>query len=119
MIEAQQFELFGHMQRMADLAQARIKRDEQMSQVEQNAGERFRTAARAFVLRYLRELGPATGEDLTDACIAHGIEPHDERAMGPVLMALSRSGQIEKAGFAARRKGHGCSGANIWRLSGR
>lgn len=92
------------------------ERDEAMALVEKKAGIQFRIDAGAFVLRYLGVHGATSGEDITDACKAAGIVPHNDRAFGPVFMALSRKNFIEKCGTAARRKGHGTSGATIWRL---
>lgn len=74
-------------------------------------------AARAAVLKLLRAAGrPMSGEELVDACQARGLVPHDSRAFGPVFGTLARRGQIEAVGFAARRKGHGTSGARMWRV---
>lgn len=94
-----------------------LARDRAMAQVAANAGEPFADRAYAFTLDYLKG-GPATGEQITDAAIEAGIEPHDQRAFGPVLMRLSRDRLIEKCGTAVRRKGHGSGGAWVWRLKG-
>jgi len=87
-----------------------------MSQVKQNAGTIFTARASRFVLDYLGAHGASSGEVITDACKAAGIRAHDDRAMGPVFMSLSRAGLIEKAGFCVRNKGHATGGGNIWRL---
>ena len=92
-------------------------RDEAMETIEKNAGELFRERAKAFVLNYLREHGEKPGEDITDACVKAGIVPHDDRAFGPVYMALARKGLIEKCGLVVRRRGHGTTGGNVWRLT--
>lgn len=102
--------------RAPTLAESEVVRDDAMDRVEKKAGLQFRIDAGAFVLRYLRLHGESSGEDITDACKEAGIVPHNDRAFGPVYMALSRQGIIEKCGTAARRKGHGTSGATIWRL---
>lgn len=60
--------------------------------------------------------GPVSGEELVDHCQRVGLVPHDARAFGPVFKSLVRRGQIEAAGFAARRKGHGTAGARLWRV---
>lgn len=96
-------------------------RDAALAQVSENAEEHapgFAERAQAFVLDYLRQNGPASGEAVTDACKAAGIVPHDDRAFGSVYMALSRRGLIRKVGHAMRRKGHGCAGGNIWEAAG-
>ncbi len=92
------------------------ERDKAMAQVAQNAGPCFMARALKFVVSYLREHGEASGEKITDACWDAGIEAHDRRAIGPVLMRLSKDKLIEKAGTCIRKRGHGCSGGNLWRL---
>ena len=56
------------------------------------------------------------GEDITDACKAAGIVPHEDRAFGPVYLALARQGAIVRVGYMARRRGHGAP-APGWRLA--
>jgi len=74
-------------------------------------------AARVVVMETLARTGrPMTGEELVDACIAVGLKPHDARAFGPVIAALSKAGKIEAVGFATRHKGHGTAGARLWRV---
>lgn len=84
--------------------------------VAKKAGVDFMQKAAAQMLAYLALYREATGEDLTDACLSKGIKPENDKAFGPVISYLSRSGQIERAGYAQRRKGHGTSGAIIWKL---
>lgn len=91
------------------------QRDAAVAQVSANAGGDFSARAAEFVVDHLR-LGPAAGEDITDACKAAGIVPHDDRAFGAVYLKLQRAGKIEKCGTVARRRGHGTSGGSIWRL---
>ena len=74
-------------------------------------------AARAAVLELLRAAGrPMSGEELVDRVQERGLVPHDARAFGAVFGTLARRGLIEAVGFAARRKGHGTSGARLWRV---
>jgi hypothetical protein len=97
-------------------------RDQAMAQVEENANEvvkDFSARAAEFILRYLANNGATSGEDLTDACKAAGIRPHDDRAFGPVYFRLSRTHQIEKAGTCIRKRGHGTNGGTIWKLKGK
>ena len=79
----------------------------------------FPAKATNFVLHYLAHHpdGAASSEEITDACKRGGIQPPDDRAFGPVFMSLSRSGLITKTGICQRKKGHGTSGGNIWRLA--
>ncbi len=96
------------------------ERDDAMAQVEQHAEDRhpgFQDEAMAFVVAYLRG-GPASGEAITNACKLAGIVPHDDRAFGPVYMALAKQDRIEKVGTVARQRGHGTAGGNLWALKG-
>ena len=72
-------------------------------------------AARAAVLKLLADGVARSGEQLVDHCLRLGIVPHDARAFGSVFGTLARNGLIEAVGHAARRKGHGTSGAKMWR----
>src|ERR1044071_6204623 len=77
-----------------------LQRDEAMRNIIIHAGRRFKEKAERFFLDYLakRPQG-ATGEEITDAAKAAGIEPTggcDDRAFGPVFYGLSRAGKIEK-----------------------
>lgn len=95
-------------------------RDDAMARVADNAEERapgFADDAMHFVLWYLRKHGPTSGEVLSLQCKLAGIVPHDDRAFGPVYMALSRRGLIEKAGMVRRERGHGTAGGNVWKAS--
>lgn len=95
------------------------QRDEAMARVAQLAEERrrrFLVDAKAFVVGYLQEHGPTSGEALTTACKAANVVPHDDRAFGPVYMQLARDGSIEKVGMVRRERGHGTAGGNLWAL---
>lgn len=81
----------------------------------QNA-ERLKRA-REFVLKHLRESGPASGEVLTKACKEAGITLTSDKAFGAVFSKLSGEGQIAVAGTCPRTKGHGSPGF-IWKLAG-
>lgn len=105
--------LFDHSAPVTEL------RDAAMVQVETHAEAHrpgFKEQACAFVLDYLEQHGASSGEVITDACKAAGIIPHDDRAFGPVYMALARQGRIQKVGTAKRLRGHGTSGGNVWGL---
>jgi hypothetical protein len=103
------------------VAQTNAERDRAVQRVAQHAEEHapgFQERAETFVLAYLDHHGPTAGEVLTLACKAAGIVPHDDRAFGPVYLALSRRKQIEACGFVRRERGHGTAGGNIWKLKG-
>lgn len=102
-----------------DASVAARQRDRAMAQVAQHAEDHapdFAALAAAEVLVQLRR-GPLTSEELTLACKAAGIVPHDDRAFGPVYMRLSKAGQITRVGTASRLRGHGTSGGSIWALT--
>jgi hypothetical protein len=103
-----------------DLLSATESRDRAMAVVEAKANSfvlPFSERAAAFVLAYLRAHGPTSSELLTDACKAHGICPHDDRAFGPVYMTLARAGRIRKVDTCIRVKGHLTAGGNVWGLA--
>lgn len=76
----------------------------------------FAERARAAILAHLREVGQASGEELTDVAIASGARPHDQRAFGPVFGGLARNGLIRTVAFCTRAKGHGTAGGRVWAL---
>jgi hypothetical protein len=76
----------------------------------------FQELARSFVLKYLRDYGPTSGEWLSIQCKSYGIVPHDDRAFGSVYYGLAKAGQIVKVGECKRQRGHGTSGGSIWSL---
>ena len=94
----------------------RCQRDIALETVERNAGEIFKERAMAFALEWMTGKGIVSGEDITDACKAAGIVPHEDRAFGPVYLALARQGAIVRVGYLARRRGHGAP-APGWRLA--
>lgn len=98
--------------------QASAKRDAILEAHEEKEPT-FVEKARDFVLNYLRDHDPASGEWLTDRCKAAGIRPDssDDRAFGAVFGGLSRKGLIVRDGHCLRDKGHSTSGGIIWRLA--
>ena len=75
----------------------------------------FRAAAEAFVLAYLQQHGPSSGEDITAAMVLAGIKPKDKRAFGPVYQALASKKQIQcLRSDLPRRLGHGTTGGKLW-----
>jgi hypothetical protein len=101
---------------MTTLFDWQTERDSALAQVERNAGEEFKARAMAFALEWMAGKGTVSGEDITDACKAAGIVPHEDRAFGPVYLKLARQGAIVRVGYMARRRGHGAPGPG-WRLA--
>ena len=101
---------------MTTLFDWQAERDSALETVERNAGEVFKERAMAFALDWMAGKGIVSGEDITDACKAAGIVPHEDRAFGPVYLALARQGAIVRVGYMARRRGHGAP-APGWRLA--
>lgn len=77
----------------------------------------FVEQATAFVLAYLADHGPTSGEVVTAACVAAGIDPGELRAFGQVYLRLSKAGKIVVVGSCKRMRGNGCNGASIWGLA--
>lgn len=100
----------------ATMDQVAAERDAALDSVARNAGNAFLAKAMQFTLGYLSEHQSQSGEAITLACKDAGIIPHDDRAFGAVYARLAKLGQIEKCGFAQRKRGHLTSGGNIWRL---
>jgi len=71
-------------------------------------------AAGKCIVELLRARGAMSGEELTDAAMAQGHRPHDQRAFGPVYARLAREGLIRCVGYCARRKGNGTAGGRLW-----
>lgn len=92
------------------------ERDTALETVERNAGEVFKERAMAFAIEWMAGKGIVSGEDITDACKAAGIVPHEDRAFGPVYLSLARQGAIVRVGYISRRRGHGAP-APGWRLA--
>lgn len=94
-----------------------VARDLAMTQVSENAGPDFKMQATAFVVAYLTEHGPTSGEDLTDAAKAAGIVPgNTDRAFGGIYGGLVHRKVIERHSFCIRRKGHLTAGGSVWQL---
>jgi hypothetical protein len=118
----EQAALFADLRRPSRAARERVnaQRDAAMASVEtaaERARRMFAADAGAFVVRYLQVHGPTAAEVLTRQCRAAGIIPHDDRAIGPVYMRLSRAGVIVKVGSVRRERGHGTAGGNIWAIA--
>lgn len=90
---------------------------QRVAQKAEHVSPRFGDMARDFVVGFLRQRGPTSGEALTLACKAAGIVPHDDRAFGPVYFTLARRGLIRKVGEARRLRGHGTAGGIVWALA--
>ena len=77
----------------------------------------FLVQARKFVLIYLQQHGLATSEELTMACKAAGIIPHDDRAFGPVYMDLERRRRIVRVATVKRPlRSHNSDGGHLWKV---
>lgn len=80
-------------------------------------GAEFGRKSREFILDYLKEHGPTSGEALVIACKNAGIMPvKDDRAFGGSFLSLSKRGLIVKAGECKRTRGHATAGGIVWKL---
>lgn len=86
----------------------------------QRADSAFADRAKAFILEHLKNFGPTSGEDLTQACKDAGIVPaNDDRAFGGIFFSLShpKNSRIRcLRSDLPRRFGHGTSGGRLWGL---
>lgn len=106
------------LQSTLDFDAATRARDAGMALAADNSGPAFQQAARAFALRYLEQVGEATGESITDAAKAAGIRPvNTDKSFGAVYMGLARAGLIVRRGWGRRLKGHLTGGATIWGIA--
>ena len=80
----------------------------------EHAAPGFTVRAAEFMLSYLRDCGPTSGELLTDLCKAKGITAPDDRAYGAAFKSLARREAIRQCGWCERRKGHGTGGGRVW-----
>jgi hypothetical protein len=111
--------MVGINYKQGELFEALRLRDDGMEEVLENSERSipdFKDRATTFVLSYLNRQIRAPGEEITNACKAAGIIPHDDRAFGPIYYSLAKQGLIFKTGTCLRLRGHGTTGGNIWEL---
>jgi hypothetical protein len=75
--------------------------------------------AGADAVAWLLAGGQASGEEIVDHLKAIGHRVGDDLAFGPMFARLAREGVISFVGYAARKKGHGTSGAKVWKATGK
>ena len=74
----------------------------------------FAERAYRFVLAYIGEHGPISGELVTLACVAAGIDPVERRAFGAVYARALRENEIRAVAECPRMFGHGTAGGRIY-----
>ncbi|QHJ00093.1 hypothetical protein GT347_20175 [Xylophilus rhododendri] len=74
----------------------------------------FAERAYVFVLDYIAEHGPISGELVTVACVAAGIDPGERRAFGSIYARALREGEIRAVAECRRMFGHGTAGGRIY-----
>lgn len=80
-------------------------------------GQEFGRKSREFILQYLKDNGPTSGEALVIACKNAGIVPvRDDRSFGGSFLSLSKRGLIKKVGEVKRSRGHATAGGILWSL---
>ena len=81
------------------------------------ADPEFPEKAADAILRHLKAVIRASGEDLVDIAIAHGARPRDMRAFGGIFQRLVREHSIRCIrSDLPRRRGHGCSGCRLYEI---
>ena len=104
-------DLFTHPQPDHAIAQ----RDAALAHHAAVNGKEFGERSRAFILAYLCDHGPTSGEALVMECKAAGIVPvRDDRAFGGAFLSLSKRGLIVKVGDCKRARGHSGNGGVVW-----
>ena len=68
-------------------------------------------------LAWLQAGGQASGEEIVDYLKSIGHRPHDDRSFGSLFSRLARENLIRFVGYAPRKKGHGTSGAKVWKAA--
>lgn len=100
-----------------DLFTATDLRDQAIAKLDAANGKEFGQRSRAFILAYLCDHGPTSGEALVMECKAAGIVPvRDDRAFGGAFLSLSKRGLIVKVGDCKRARGHSGNGGVVWAI---
>ena len=79
----------------------------------------FSDRAKDVILRHLRAVGQASGEELVELCKSYGIVPvNGDRAFGSVFGSLSKRKQIKfLRADLPRKHGHGTTGGKLWGIA--
>lgn len=83
----------------------------------ERADPEFKAKAEEAILRHLRTVGEASGEDLVEIAKAHGATPPDDRSFGGIFISLSSKsrGLIRCVrSDLPRKRGHGTTGGKLW-----
>ena len=91
---------------------ARAARDEAMERVESNADAEWRVLADQYLYRRIRTGLPFTTDDLWDDGLP---KPREPRALGPVMMAAKRRGDIYDTGDMVRSRYRHATKITVWR----
>lgn len=97
--------------------EAKAARDAAMEQVEKNADEQWKEAARKAVHDTASEMHYFTSDDVVKR-IDPNVKTHELRALGPIILAAVRNGMAIKADMPSRpsiRKSLHASPRTIWR----
>lgn len=106
---ANQLSMFGAAPSVADAEQAR---DTALEKVERGADPVWLAEARAKVLLVARTHDRFTGDDIWAAGLSKGREP---RALGAVMNALAREGEIVRTGSYVKSRFRHASPMVEWR----
>ena len=74
----------------------------------------FAERAYRFVLDYIAKHGPISGELVTLACVAAGIDPIERRAFGSVYARALRENEIRAVAECPRMFVHGTAGGRVY-----
>lgn len=87
-----QFDLFGP----APTPDWRAEREEGMAKAEEHAAPDWKTAAREMIYKFACEREFFFGWEITIELRRLGIDTPTDRALGPMLVAAAKRGEIEK-----------------------
>ena len=81
--------------------------DEAVKRVEENADEGWMRAASHVVWELAQMPQGFTTDDVMEAVTDMGVVTHDNRALGPVIRRMIKSGIIHEIGMTRSRRRHG------------
>jgi hypothetical protein len=90
------------------LATARRERDEAVTRIADKAAPAWRAYMIKTVTAIGKRRGTFTTDDVWDVVDADPNAPmvHDRRALGPLMLGLSREGVVERIGYVQSRRRH-------------
>ena len=89
------------------LLDALAEADQAIQRVDDNASERWKSAAEAIVLSRAATQQPFTTDDVMEDLATLSVSTHDSRALGPVIRRAVRKNVLVEVGMTRSRRRHG------------